>query len=502
MAKKRRQAHSASHYKATSKQVRNATLSNHLSGGGRGRKVRHANADTVDFASARKSQRAARGYVDTIAPGSLSNKESVPHYANKMGRQEYVQSMQRRSRARTVAVVLLCVVVTLLVAGTVGVAAYFASIDSGISLSNSDASSALVSAEDGEVYYTLVAADLDLSEEDEGFGAPDALAIVRIDEDAQRVGIISIPLDTQIELDDGSLGQLADLASEGDASLIEAVAGLLGVDVSHYVELDAEGVVALVDALGGLTIEVPEEVDDPEAGDEYLSAGEQTLDGASTLTLLRASNFSGGLETQCLNQRLVLSAVSLSLLGDGNIDFLSTLDGLDGVFGTDMGARAARKMAASLRGMGAEAVEGVLLPGYESTDDDAEDCYVVSSDDLDALMERAEAGEALEDEEEVVELVDPDSFTITVRNGAGVDGGATQIADSLTELGFDVEETGNADSFVYTETLVIYTDEDYEAAAETVVESLGIGRVVDGGDYYSFDTDVLVVLGEDWTPTS
>ena len=502
MTKSRRRAHSASHYKATSKQVRNATLGNHVVVEGKGRKSQRMNAESVDFASARKSQRAARGYVDTIAPGSLSNKESVPHYTKNRGRQEYVQAVQRRSRARTVAIVLICVVVTLLVAGTVGVAAYFASIDSGISLSGSDASSALVSAEDDAAFYTLVAADLDLSEEDEGYGAPDALALVRVDEDSRRVGIISIPLDTQIELEDGSLGLLSEVAAEGDAPLIEAVAGLLGVSVSHYVELDADGVVALVDALGGVEIEVPEEVDDPEAGDLYLAAGQQTLDGESVLTLLRASNFSGGIETQCLNQRLVLSAVSLSLLGDGNLDFLRTLDGLDGAFQTDMGARAARKMAASLRGMGSDAVEGVLLPGSETTDDDDEECYVVSTDDAESLMERAEAGESLEDGEDEVELVDPGSFTITVRNGAGVDGGATQIADSLTELGFVVEETGNADSFVYTETLVIYTDEDYLAAAETVVESLGIGRVVDGGDYYSFDTDVLVVLGEDWTPTS
>ena len=56
--------------------------------------------------------------------------------------------------------------------------------------------------------------------------------------------------------------------------------------------------------------------------------------------------------------------------------------------------------------------------------------------------------------------------------------------------------------YVYDETLVVYNDDAFEAAAETVVASLGLGRTVPGAGFYTFDTDVLVVLGKDWKPTS
>lgn len=143
---------------------------------------------------------------------------------------------------------------------------------------------------------------------------------------------------------------------------------------------------------------------------------------------------------------------------------------------------------------------GALVPGYETARDGASS-YAVSSDAWKSMMELVAAGS-----EPVVEQtapqVDPGSFTITVRNGSGVTGGAGQIADALKDRGFDVTETGNTDTYVYDETLVVYNDDAFEAAAETVVASLGLGRTVPGAGFYTFDTDVLVVLGKDWKPTS
>ena len=87
-----------------------------------------------------------------------------------------------------------------------------------------------------------------------------------------------------------------------------------------------------------------------------------------------------------------------------------------------------------------------------------------------------------------------------MRNGAGITGAASQMADQLRASGFDVADVGNTDSPVYEETLVIYRDPTFEQAAQSVASALTSGRVINGGDYYTFDTDVLVVLGADWKP--
>lgn len=72
-------------------------------------------------------------------------------------------------------------------------------------------------------------------------------------------------------------------------------------------------------------------------------------------------------------------------------------------------------------------------------------------------------------------------------------------AASLTSAGYDVKSVGNVDDgTVYPETLVIYKDEAFEIAAKAIVSDLSAGRVVNGGDFYTFDTNVLVIIGTDW----
>ena len=104
--------------------------------------------------------------------------------------------------------------------------------------------------------------------------------------------------------------------------------------------------------------------------------------------------------------------------------------------------------------------------------------------------------------EKKIASVDPASFTLTVRNGGGITGAAAQISQTLAGMGFKVEETGNTDTAAYAETLVIYKDGAFEPAAQTVVSALGLGRTVADAGFYTFDTDVLLVLGKDWKPSS
>ena len=304
------------------------------------------------------------------------------------------------------------------VAAAVGVATFFGSLDAKLGLKDSDAASALVAPKaDAKAFYTVVSADLDAPGSANATDGPDAIALVRVDEETRAVTVVSIPPTLQVSLKDGKKHPLREASTqEGDAALVSAVADFAGVNVAHYVKTDAESIVRLVDVLGGIEVNVAEEVDDPNAGDAYLRR-RQTLDGAQALTFLRASNFSNGLEVQAANQRELLTALSLRLLGEGRLSFLATLDNVGGSFQTDLSAAAALSVADALRGVDSSSVYGALVPGYETARDGASS-YAVSSDAWKSMMELVAAGS-----EPVVEQtapqVDPGSFTITVRNGLG-----------------------------------------------------------------------------------
>ena len=496
MAFRRKKGFTATRSKLTSRRLRTATVGTHVPRRSRA----DTNAASVGFSNPRKQRRATRGYVDTILP-STATRESSSQYARRVSRREFADEVRRRSRMRRTVALVACAVVALVAAGVAGTAAFFGSLDSRMGLAGSDASSALAAEKEGEPFYALVAADLDEAGSAGAVEGPDALALVRIDEAARAVSVVSIPANLRVVLSDGEAHPVRDAAASGDAALVKAAADFAGVDIAHLVKTDAAGIMRLVDAAGGVETEISEEVDDPTAGDVYLPAGRQVLGGREALTLLRASNFENGVEQQASNQRAVLGALSLKLLGGGTLDLLSLLDEVGGSFRTDLGAQGALSLAGKLRGMDASAVRGALVPGQE-LQSGGTSLYAASSDAWSAMMERVEAGEdpAVADE---ASSVDPASFTITVRNGSAITGGAAQLAGTLEGRGFKVVETGNTDVYAaYDETLVVYNDDAYEAAAQTVVDALGFGRTVAGNGFYTFESDVLVVLGEDWKPTA
>jgi hypothetical protein len=92
--------------------------------------------------------------------------------------------------------------------------------------------------------------------------------------------------------------------------------------------------------------------------------------------------------------------------------------------------------------------------------------------------------------------IDPSAVTVTVRNGAGIEGCASAAAAILTGAGYAVGEVGNANQFVYDETLVVHSGN--AAAATAVAAALPKARVVESRGMYSFTTDVLVVVGKDY----
>ena len=76
-------------------------------------------------------------------------------------------------------------------------------------------------------------------------------------------------------------------------------------------------------------------------------------------------------------------------------------------------------------------------------------------------------------------------------------GVASEAADKLTPEGYDVE-TGNADDFGYSETLIVYSENSKGAEAKAIARTLGIGTVQLNDGTYDFDGDFLVIVGSDW----
>lgn len=492
---------SASQTRRTSRRVNDSVIGSHVerrSGRRGGRGDDPAGTSRVDFSDSRRSRRATRGMVDQVDVQATSG-ESDADYARRRNRRGYVEEIQARSRRRSIAGMAAVAVAVLAVALVAGVWAFFALSDSQLSLGDSNAEEALVAPPDGEPYFALCTASLGAATP-AGASEGEAYLAVRVDEASHALAFVSVPATVRVELSDGQSHPLSEArAVGGDAELIRAVAGLLGVDIAHFARTDAEGIAKLVDIVGGVAVELDQEVDDPRAGTQVLKAGQVTLDGDEAITLLRAANYADPYLTQAKMRALfTVNLAERASSGEG-LSFASVVaDGAPFV-STDWSSSQIIALGDVLRPVEDVTVYATVVPGRAVATDGGSTVYEVSEDDLAAMMEAVRAGNAPESAAGNVANVDRSLVTVEVRNGSGIQGAAARCGELLESDGYQVEKVGNVDdATVYPETMVIYKDAAFEVAAKAVVSDLSSGRVVNGGDFYTFDTDILVIIGQDW----
>lgn len=111
----------------------------------------------------------------------------------------------------------------------------------------------------------------------------DTLMLLHIDGDRRGLSVISVPRDAWVDIPGHGKDKInAAFSYAGPSLAIETVEQLTGVRVDHLAVVDWEGFAALTDALGGVTVTVPETVHDS-ARDITWTAGEHTLDGEKAL---------------------------------------------------------------------------------------------------------------------------------------------------------------------------------------------------------------------------
>lgn len=139
-------------------------------------------------------------------------------------------------------------------------------------------------------------------------GRSDSCILVRIDPINYVVTMISIPRDTKITVDGYTQKFNATYAAGGIKATIKQVKEMMGVDISHYAEISFNGLTDMVDAVGGVEVDVPQAISDPNV-DVYVPAGRQTLNGVQALSFSRSRHFGDGDFTRSADQRVLIEAL-------------------------------------------------------------------------------------------------------------------------------------------------------------------------------------------------
>ncbi len=232
-------------------------------------------------------------------------------------------------------------------------------------------------------------------------GRPDTLIVAVLDERSGHVGLVSVPRDLYVEVPgygpariNASFGIARRLGEAPMELLRRVVADTLSLPIRHTVLVDLAGFEALVDAAGGVTVDVPCAIRDrfldarAPSGRRTLDleAGLRHLDGATAGMYVRSrhgrSDFS-----RARRQQAVALGIRAALSGpEGVVRLPGVLDAVAAMVATDMSRlellRLARRGVAidpgHLHGLVFGAREtiphrtadghSVLLPRYEAID--------------------------------------------------------------------------------------------------------------------------------------
>ena len=291
------------------------------------------------------------------------------------------------------------------------------------------------------------------------------------------------------------LGKLAQIG--GFPTVVDTVERTFGLPVNHLVVMRFSSLGRLVDGLGGVWVNVPTALEpstpSKTGSGSRVDAGRQLLDGSKAVTVVR--DLPDGSTQQDLMSRQLLFLDALSkALASSNGPFLGPRLAikLDGGLRTDISSRQLLGLLARMQASAPD-VMAASIGGLGEDEAKAADPVAVAK----AVSAFMRGGDLSKFTAAPKASVKPGRVTVTVRNGSGVSGLAAQAASILKAGGYRVRGVGNADQFVYGETLVVYKS-NARAAAEAIAKSLPIGRAVPSRGMYAFDTQVLVVIGKDW----
>ena len=145
-------------------------------------------------------------------------------------------------------------------------------------------------------------------------GLSDVMLLIRFDPKNNKLNMLSIPRDTRTEIPGYGLRKINAANRLGGAYLsAQSVSNLLeDVEINGYVRINVLGVGKLIDALGGVTVNVPKDLkyrDDSQHLYINLKAGEQNLNGDLALQLLRFRNDGRGDIGRIERQQMVMQAL-------------------------------------------------------------------------------------------------------------------------------------------------------------------------------------------------
>lgn len=361
----------------------------------------------------------------------------------------------------------------------------------------------------GKSHVNILVLGVDVSFDDSGTARTDTIKLVSLDLDKSRVAILSIPRDTWVSIPGhghSRINAAFQLGGKEDAERIafarttvaEYLSELYGapVPIDHYVRIQTGGFIKIVDAIGGVTVDVEKRMDYTDASQELyidLQPGLQRLNGEQAMGYVRFRMDAEGDYGRIRRQDQFIRALAQEVQReDSRLQLAQAVGPIMTMLKTDIREHDIVAVKDILSQVGVEGIHAMQLPTVPVTKGRA---MVVEVQDTDAASQT------------IAELLHGPRTTVAVLNGSERRGLAQDVRDVIDATRYNILAAGTTVEPVAASSII--TVPRCREHADALARTLGITTVVTEGapPEATFGrsptpppAEVTVVLGTDYQP--
>lgn len=353
----------------------------------------------------------------------------------------------------------------------------------------------------------------------------DSIMVASYNPKTQQASMLSIPRDTYVGKKNKNSATPNYLASykmnavyrngTNIPETIERVEELLGIDIDNYVLVDTDAIIQIVDEIGGVTFNVPIDMDYDDNNQNlhiHLKAGEQLIDGDKAEQLLRFRHNQDGTSYsyeygdndlgRMRTQREFIQATLKQLIKFENVTKVLNL--LDIVFNnvkTDLTLETIKYYVPYAFKFNMENIKSGMVPGTN------EQCngiwiYIANKTKTKELVD--ELFTDILPEEPVANIIEntnsneenkkEEKTKIELLNGTGQSEILEKVKQKLIKEGYDVTKSGNTNST--SSSLIINRTMQSKNIEDDLKEILNIDKVSNNSS--NSNVDFTIIIGKDY----
>lgn len=328
----------------------------------------------------------------------------------------------------------------------------------------------------------------------------DTMILVSIDPETKDVSLLSIPRDSRVNIPGIGMDKInaahAYGGSKGGPALaMKTVRDFLGVDVHYYVRTNVQGFARIVDLLGGVEMDIPEDMvyKDPTQDLEInLKKGKQWLNGEKAMEFVRYRQYVDGDIGRIKAQQDFIQAVIKRAFNFGIVFKLPSLySELVKLIDTNMDAGTMMNLATMAARFNSDKVQMATIPGTDQYIDEIS-YWIPDQAKTREVVDRLIRG---------IDRQANAQVKVEVLNGTGVTGLSAKLAGRLRDLGYNVVNVGNADRTDYAYTKIINRngdDDNLRRLVRTMVRWAPQAKPFDVKEQSQSGATVTIIIGKDF----